>query len=408
MADFLTFARQNARWLGAGALLMFLSSFGQTFFISLFAGEIRAEFGLSHGAWGGIYALGTTASAVVMVWSGALTDRFRVRALGPMVLTGLALACLSMALAPGAWALPLVVFLLRLFGQGMSTHTAAVAMSRWFTATRGRALSIATLGFSAGEALLPLIFVSLLVWVDWQVLWMLCAGIAVLGIPLLVRLLRQERTPQSIAESHASLGMQGRHWTRIQTLRHPLFWFMVPAILGPSAFGTAFFFHQVHYAEIKGWTHLELVALFPIYTGAAVAAMMGYGWALDRFGTVRLITSYQLPFVAAFILFSTCATPLGALAGLLCMALAVGGNVTLPNAVWAEFFGTRHIGAIKASAAAAMVLGSAIGPAITGWGIDRGVGLETQYLFVALYYLLTTLSLWIGIRRYARDLPGSI
>ncbi|MCH9825026.1 MAG: MFS transporter, partial [Alphaproteobacteria bacterium] len=88
--DTLSFLRLNVRWLAAGALLMFMSSFGQTFFISIFAGEIRAEFGLSHGEWGGIYALGTLASAIVMVWSGGLTDRFRVRTLGPVVLVCLA------------------------------------------------------------------------------------------------------------------------------------------------------------------------------------------------------------------------------------------------------------------------------------------------------------------------------
>ena len=82
----LAFLRGNAPWLGAGVLLTFLSSFGQTYFISVFAGEIRAAFGLSHGAWGGIYTLGTTASALLMVWAGGLTDRFRVRVLAPFVL----------------------------------------------------------------------------------------------------------------------------------------------------------------------------------------------------------------------------------------------------------------------------------------------------------------------------------
>ena len=57
------FIIDNARWLGAGVLLAFLSSFGQTYFISVFAGEIRTAFGLSNGQWGGIYTLGTTASA---------------------------------------------------------------------------------------------------------------------------------------------------------------------------------------------------------------------------------------------------------------------------------------------------------------------------------------------------------
>ena len=66
------FLRSNAPWLGAGALLMFSSSYGQTFFISIFAGEIRAEYGLSDGQWGLIYTLGTTASALLMLWAGAM------------------------------------------------------------------------------------------------------------------------------------------------------------------------------------------------------------------------------------------------------------------------------------------------------------------------------------------------
>ena len=86
---FARFLIDNARWLAAGALLTFMSGFGQTFFISIFAGEIRAEFGLSHGEWGAIYAMGTTASAVVMVWAGALADRFRARTLGPIILLSL-------------------------------------------------------------------------------------------------------------------------------------------------------------------------------------------------------------------------------------------------------------------------------------------------------------------------------
>ena len=162
-----SFLLQNAPWLAAGALLAFLSSFGQTFFISVFAGEIRAEFGLSHGAWGGIYSLGTTLSAAVMVWAGGLTDRFRARVLGSGVLVLLALACLSMAFST-VWLLPLVIFALRLTGQGMTSHISAVAMARWFVAMRGRALSIAALGFSFGEALLPIVFVALLGMFDWR------------------------------------------------------------------------------------------------------------------------------------------------------------------------------------------------------------------------------------------------
>jgi MFS family permease len=394
------FLRLNAPWLAAGGLLTFLSSFGQTFFISIFAGEIRSEFGLSHGEWGGIYSLGTTSSAIAMIWAGALTDRFRVRGLGALILLALAGACIAMASVTAAWALAFVIFALRFTGQGMTSHIAVVAMARWFVATRGRALAIATLGFSVGEALLPVLFVALMGFVDWRLLWVVAAIIALAGIPVLSLLLRNERTPQSMAHENPSLGMFGRHWTRNQTLRHPLFWFMVPALLGPSAFGTALFFHQVHYAEIKGWEHVQLVSLFPLYTLFGIGSMLISGWALDRFGTPRLIPFFQLPMVLAFVIFGMTSSISGAVIGFFFMALTTGANSTLPNAFWAEFYGTQNIGSIKAMAAAVMVFGSAIGPGITGLLIDLGMGWDTQLIAIGAYFILTTVMMAVGIARY--------
>ena len=403
----LGFLRDNAPWLGAGFLLTFLSSFGQTFFISLFAGEIREGFGLSHGQWGGIYSLGTTASALVMIWAGGLTDRFRVRGLGPIVMIMLATACLAMALNPVWWLLPIVIFGLRFAGQGMLSHVAVVAMARWFVATRGKALATATLGFALGEALLPILFVALMAFIDWRILWVVAGIIAVAGIPILMLLLRQERTPQSLGQSNQSLGMENRHWTRNQSFRHWLFWFMTPALLGPSAFNTAFFFHQVHFAEIKSVSHIELVAYFPIYTIVGIAAMVGSGWALDKWGTARLMPFMQLPMVVAFTIFALTEGSLGMLIGFVFLGLTTGCNTTLPAAFWAEFYGTRYIGSIKAMAAAVMVFGSAIGPAVTGLGIDLGFGLEVQYLAVAVYFVLATVMMTIGITRARPLLPAT-
>ena len=403
----LTFLRSNAPWLSAGFLLTMLSGFGQTYFISIFAGEIRAEFNLSHGEWGGIYTLGTGASAVVMVWAGALTDRFRIRALGMVILPMVMLACFLMAGVTVAWLLPFVIFALRFSGQGMMSHLAVVAMARWFVAARGRALAIAGLGFSVGEAFLPLVFVSLLAVLDWRLLWVASGFVALAGVPILLLLLRKERTPQSFAEEDQSLGMNAQHWTRGQAIRHPLFWFMVPALLGPPAFGTAFFFQQVHYANIKGLEHIQLVSLFPIYTGLSILSMMVAGWVLDKIGTARLIPWIQLPMIAAFWVFGVADGLVLIVLGIAFFATTTGAQATVPNAFWAEFYGTRHLGSIKALASAIMVLGSALGPGITGTLIDLGVGLETQYLFISGFFVLTTAMVWFGIRQARRALPSS-
>lgn len=199
--------------------------------------------------------------------------------------------------------------------------------------------------------------------------------------------------------------MRGRHWTRAQVLTHPLFWLMVPALLGPAAFNTAFFFHQVHYAELTGLSHLTLVSFFPIYTILSVLAMIGSGWALDRIGTPRLIPFCQIPMILAFVAFSQWMSIPGILLGLMLMSLTTGANATLPNAFWAEFYGTRHLGSIKAMATATMVLGSAVGPGITGLMIDAGMGLLSQYAWISGYFALTTISMWVGIRMARGDLP---
>lgn len=393
---------KNARWLSAGALLTFLSCFGQTFFISIFAGEIRAEFGLSHGQWGGIYSAGTMLSAFVMIWAGVLSDSFRVRGLGAMVLLGVALACLAMATNPWAWGLAGVVFLLRFFGQGMASHIAMVAMARWFVATRGRALAIATLGFSIGEALMPIIFVALMPVLGWRTLWLVCAGVAVLGIPLLMHLLSRERSPRNQATDTTAAGLGNRHWTRSEALKHPLFWFIVPTILGPSACTTAFFFNQVHLSEIKGWTHLEFVAWFPVFTGVSVLSMIGAGWALDKIGTHRLMPLFQLPVTIGYLTFAWATEPTAVMFGFIFLALTTGANITIPAAFWAETYGTAHIGAIKSLATAIMVLGTAIGPGLTGILIDAGLGLETQFIGFAAYFVIASACAWVGLSRFSR------
>ncbi len=405
--SFPRFLRDNAPFLGAGALLTFSSSFGQTYFISIFAGEIQGAFGLSHGAWGSIYAAGTLGAAAVMIWAGTLTDRFRIRALSVYVLIALAIACLLMAANPFVWALPFIVFALRLFGQSMSSHMATVSMARWFVATRGRALSIAGLGFSIGEALLPLVFVALLTVTDWRTLWVVAAGILMVIVPLVRWLLTKERTPQSMAEDQGTFGLDGRHWRRSEVIRHVTFWAVVPAILGFSAFVTALFFFQVHLTEVKGWRHLDYVALFPIYTMSAVTAMLLSGWAIDKVGTPRLLMVYLLPLAAGFYLMSGAETLAGATVALMLVAFSGGAMATVLNAFWAEFYGTQNLGGIRSIAMAVMVLGSAIGPGLSGMLIDRGIVLPEQLPYVALFFVIESAILATAVLAVRHRLPRS-
>lgn len=400
------FLRLNGRFLLPGAMLMFLSCFGQTFFIGTFAADIRAHFNLSHGSWGAIYMLGTGTSALIMLWAGTLADHIRVRLLGPAMLILLACACLSMSQVSAAWALPLVILSLRLTGQGMLPHTAAVAMARWFSASRGRALAIATMGFMFAEAIMPIAVVSLKSQVSWQSIWVGAALFCLSMAPVIFLLLRQEREPQSMSKQDTSFGMEGRNWTRWEAVRHPVFLSAIPAMMAFPAFSTVFFFQQSYFAEIKGWSHLSLVSVFPLGTLSFALSTLVYGWLIDRVGAARLMPFYLLPLVVAFSVHAWAPSVGWVAVGVILMGMAGGGMATLPASVWSEFFGTKHLGAIKATVAAFGVLGSALGPGLSGWLIDGGIAYETQLQSFAICFALSSAAMVIPFARARKSVAA--
>lgn len=395
----LNFVKSNARWLGAGAALTFSSCFGQTFFISIFAGEIRDEFGLSDGDWGGIYTLGTLASAAVMLWAGTLTDRFRTKHLGVIVLLVMACACAAMAINPWAAMLPMIVFGMRIAGQGMLSHMAVVAMGRWFRANRGKAVALASTGYLIGESLLPMLFVALTGIIGWRMSWGVAAVLPLMAIPVLLVLLRQERSPTSaVPKDEVSTGMNGWQWTRTMALKHWLFWMVAPAMLCPSIFGTALFFQQVHLTETKGWDHTAFVALLPIYVTVSISAVYGAGWLIDRIGTARVIGVFLIPMALAFVVFSRGDTLGTAALGFVIFGVSSGTYNAMAGVFWPEFYGTQHLGSIRAVASSLMVFGSAVGPGVTGYLIDFGIIFEDQMIWIAVIALASSALAFLAMR----------
>ena len=157
----------SAPELGFGLLLTFGSGIGQTFFISLFSGEIRNELNLSHGIFGTFYSAATLVSSVIFLWFGKFTDQFNLTLTGAITLVALSAFAILLASTHSLVILFLSLFGLRFFGQGLLGHIAISAMTRWFSKQRGRALSIALLGHTIGEAILPALvafFLTLLTW----------------------------------------------------------------------------------------------------------------------------------------------------------------------------------------------------------------------------------------------------
>jgi len=398
VSTFFLFLRDNARWLAGGLLFTFFSSFGQTFFISLSAGSIREEYGLTHGGFGTVYMIATLGSALTLPYLGMIVDRYSVRAVTLFVVPMLAAAGVLMAVSHRVALLVLAVYLLRLFGQGMMVHNAYTATARWFSAQRGRALSVIILGHNLGDAVLPIVFVSLAGAVGWRNGWLIgAATLMLVALPVIAALVSVNRKPR--ATDPVRRIVDARDWTRGEVLRDPMFYLMMLGVMAPGFIVTTIFFHQVYLVELRGWSLGVFAASFAMSALVNSVFTLVSGQLIDRFSGLTLLPFVLVPLgVACMIpaLLTASWTPFLFMAFL---GFSNGLSTTLFGAVWPEIYGLKHLGSIRALVFSAMVLASAGGPGITGYLIDRGISYPGQIVTMGLYCFAVSMLLFQVSRR---------
>lgn len=385
--------------LGLGVLLTFGSSIGQTFFISLFAGEIRNELNLSHGMFGTFYSTATLASAVAFFWIGKFADQIDLSLLGAVTLLALSGFAMLMANASTLAILFLSLFGLRLFGQGLSAHIAMTAMARWFSKGRGRALSIASLGHTVGEALLPFLVAVFLTLLTWREIWVgvsLC--VAVIFVPALCWLgkcVRSQGVDRSKNEELDLSGKQRMSWSRAQVLRDPRFYHLIPGLLAAPFIMTGILFHQVHLVETKSWSLAMFASCYPLYAASATGITLASGWLVDRFHATSLLRFYLVPLGLGLVLLSSTDETYAAPVFMILMGASAGAATIVLSALWVELYGPDYLGSIRSMCFAMLVLSTSIAPGLMGLLIDAGVTLEVQFASLAIYVFICSLSFMV-------------
>ncbi|TPW31376.1 MFS transporter [Pararhizobium mangrovi] len=397
------FLRDNLRWLAGGFLLTFFSSFGQTFFISLSSGHIRSAFDLSNGQFGTLYMLATLASAVTLTRLGKIVDTRSVASVVVLTMPFLALAALSMAVSGSVLVLGVTLYGLRLFGQGMMTHNALTAMGRWFSAQRGRAVSITVLGQQAGEAIFPSLFVWLAVFVGWRTTWFAGAVfLVVVGLPAIYVLMRVPRTPR--ASDGPEPRKAPREWTRPEVLRDPYFWLTLCGVLAPGFIATTIFFNQVYLVELRGWSMPVFAGSFALMSAFNCIFALIAGSLIDRFTAVAILPSFLVPLSLACLVLGFVGEQWSIFVFMPLLGISWGFASTLFGAVWPEMYGTRHLGAVRSIVMALMVCSTAIGPGLSGYLIDIGVSYPGQIVAMGCYCVFAAgLMLVVSRRISARN-----
>ena len=374
--SYLTFVLQERKLLSFGVSLTFFSSFGQTFLISLFVPFFLDAFVLSNAGFGSIYSAATLISAFSLPWLGQWIDKMPLRWYSFWVAIGLLIASLTVMVSWHIGVLFIGIVLLRLAGQGLSGHTAQTSMARFYDGQRGKALSVSSLGYPLGEAILPILITGLLAWFHWRTVWGLMAiCVAVIMIPLVYFLVGRDKegienpldsneSPNSTRESYSIIFDDER------------IWYLIPAILMPPFWITGLFLYQINFAPQLGWTTGLIATAFIAFAVLRIFGSILIGPAIDRFSARALFPFYMIPMIAGLaipVLFQGGWTAFLYMS-LLGATMGVGGNIK--SALWAELFGTSMIGTVRSLFSSFMVFSTAVSPFLVGWLLDLQVPME--------------------------------
>ena len=276
------------------------------------------------------------------------------------------------------------------------SHTATTTISRYFTKSRGKALSTGWFGLSAAEFILPVLMIYLLSITDWKNIWIVISIIVLIFLPLtsfiLVKNLnfdsREKTKDNTITDNNF------KQWKRTEVIKDYRFYIICVNMLAMPSIATGTFVYQSFILSSKNWGPYVIAQSFMSYSILSVVTLIFSGFLIDKFTSRKILIYMNIPlFFAAMVLFyfdkSFSSFVFFGLVG-----ITNGLCNVLGSSTWAEIYGVKYIGSIKALTTALMVFATAFGTAIFGILIDAGFSIEQISLVSATYISISIISLF--------------
>jgi len=384
------FKSLNFKVILFGFIFTFFSSFGQSFFLGLFNSSIRDALSISHGQFGSIYASATLLSSFILVWIGKKIDDINILKFASYVVVLLAISCFLFSKISSIFFLFFSIFLMRLSGQGLMSHTATTTIARFFEKSRGRALSTTWLGLSLAEFILPILIIFLLTFLDWRNIWIAITIFVILVLPVIVFSLVKNIK----LDSRETLNTQIvkikdiKQWTRTEVLKDYRFYIVCLSMLAMPSIATGTFVYQSFIVSSKNWGPYIIAQSFMVYSVLSVITLFLSGFLIDKFSSRKLLIYMNIPLLFSTFVLYYFNTPISSYFFLGLIGISNGLSNVLGSATWAEIYGVKYIGSIKALTTAFMVFSTAFGTASFGILIDNNFSIEQIALVSGLYVLI--------------------
>lgn len=388
------FAIQHKKILGFGFLLKFFSGFGQTFLIALYVPFLMKEFLLTNTEFGGFYSLATVISSILLSYIGKIIDYADLKRYTIASIFVFITSLVVLGSAGHIVVLILGMVGLRFAGQGLMSHISSTTISKIFTSTRGRALSVISIGYALGEGLFPGVVGVVLSHYGWRVGFFLSAGMVFMVLfPLVIYLLNdEERNKVHILKKtdtklkRTFLFKQGKFYVIATNAA------VMPFLL------TGFFFYQSQLAKEKSWS-LEWIGIsfIAFASGRMLFSIISGPW-IDRWTAKNLFPFYLFPFLVGLIVLVFFSHPYIAFVYMITAGISVGINTNIVTAVLAEVYGSEYLGGIRSIFSMLSVVSTALSPLLFGYLLDTGFDFTDIVRWAIGFILLVTTASFFWVK----------
>ncbi len=380
-----------------GFIFTFFSSFGQSFFLGLFNSSIRNELSITHGQFGSIYASATLLSSLFLVWVGKKIDDINIFKFAFFVTLLLSFSCFFFSKISSIIILFIAIFLMRFSGQGMMSHTATTTISRYFSKSRGKALSTGWFGLSAAEFILPVLIIYLLTIYNWKNIWLSISVLIIIFLPIVSYILLKNLNLDSreITDDKNYKDKNIKQWKRKEVLKDYRFYIIGANMLAMPWIATGVFVYQSFILESKNWGPYIIAQSFMAYSILSVITLFFSGFLIDKFTSRKILIYMNIPLLLSALILIYFKSPISSFLFLGLIGISNGFANVLGSSTWAEIYGVKHIGSIKALTTALMVFATAFGTALFGVLIDNGFSIEQIAIVSATYIFISLISLFV-------------
>lgn len=333
-------------------IVMFFATGFYTYALPLVVPAVIEELGSDASTINSLFSIVMILGAIVSPVAGPLVDRWSARGLLLIGVTSLVAALLGLSFVQSDIAFVIVGgVLLGIMGPLCGPMAGSAVISRWFTATRGRALGIAAIGTSIGGFVIPRSLGVAMETIGWRAgLRGLALVVVIVAVPLLLfrfwdRPEQRGLEAEAASEEGDSVNVSADEpMTSGEILRRRDFWLFTTGLSLFLACYMGTLANLGAYFSDAGIESGDAASLMSYVAAGGVLGKLGFGYLADRiplkvgFGAAIVSTG-----AALFVLTLTPGYAGLALATFL-LGVATGGILPVWNAIVPALFGLQNFG----------------------------------------------------------------